>query len=102
MIITSRGFGFEIEVTAKVAKLKCAVYEVPISYYGRTYEEGKKIKTKDGLFAFWLILRFNLFTNLRSSFHTIPERIGHSKMPAAADGKASQLSEENEPQYERQ
>jgi len=38
MIITSSGFGFEIEVTAKVAKLKCAIYEVPISYYGRTYE----------------------------------------------------------------
>ncbi len=45
LIITSKGFGFEIEVTAKVAKLKCAFYEVPISYYGRTYEEGKKITT---------------------------------------------------------
>ena len=43
MTIVSSGFGFEIEVTAKVAKLKCVVYEVPISCYGRTYEEGKKI-----------------------------------------------------------
>src|SRR6202789_3611472 len=43
MKITSSRFGFEIEVTAKVAKLKCAVYEVPISYSGRTYDEGKKI-----------------------------------------------------------
>src|SRR5690349_7656734 len=43
MVIASRGFGFEVESTAKVAKLGCAIYEVPISYYGRTYEEGKKI-----------------------------------------------------------
>jgi glycosyltransferase involved in cell wall biosynthesis len=68
MIITSYGFGFEIEVTAKVAKLGCAIYEVPISYYGRTYEQGKKIGTKDGLLAFWYILRFNLLCDLRSSF----------------------------------
>jgi glycosyltransferase involved in cell wall biosynthesis len=69
MKIVSTGFGFEIEVTAKVAKLGCAVYETPISYYGRTYEEGKKIGLKDGLIAFWLILRFNLFCSLESSFN---------------------------------
>ena len=68
MNIVSRGFGFEIEVTAKVAKLGCAVYETPISYYGRTYEEGKKIGMRDALIAFWLILRFNLFCSLASSF----------------------------------
>ena len=68
MNIVSRGFGFEIEVTAKVAKLGCAVYETPISYYGRTYEEGKKIGMRDALIAFWLILRFNLFCSLESSF----------------------------------
>ena len=73
MIIVSRGFGFEIEVTAKVSKLKCAVYEVPISYYGRTYDEGKKIGLKDGVEAFWLIFRFNLFCGLRSSFRQLPE-----------------------------
>jgi hypothetical protein len=73
MIITSSGFGFEIEVTAKVAKLGCAIYEVPISYYGRTYEEGKKIGMRDGLQAFWLVLRFNVFSGLRSSFHQIPQ-----------------------------
>ncbi len=49
MIISSSGFGFEIEVTAKLAKLGCAMYEVPISYYGRTYEEGKKVGMMDGL-----------------------------------------------------
>ena len=68
MTIVSSGFGFEIEVTAKVAKLKCAVYETPISYYGRTYEEGKKIGRLDGLIALWLIIRFNLFCSLESSF----------------------------------
>ena len=73
MVIQSRGFGFEVEVTAKVAKLGCAVYEVPISYYGRTYDEGKKIGFTDGLTALWLILRFNLFCSLRSSFRQLPE-----------------------------
>lgn len=73
MIITSSGFGFEIEVTAKVAKLGCAIYEVPISYYGRTYEEGKKIGLKDGIAALWFILKFNLFCGLRSSFKQVPE-----------------------------
>lgn len=73
IVITSSGFGFEIEVTAKVAKLKCAVYEVPISYYGRTYDEGKKIGAVDGIIAFWLVLRFNLFCSLRSSFRQLPE-----------------------------
>ncbi|MCU1266095.1 MAG: hypothetical protein JWM21_2413 [Acidobacteria bacterium] len=68
MTIVSSGFGFEIEVTAKLAKLKCAVYETPISYYGRTYEEGKKIGMMDGVVAMWLIIRFNLFCSLESSF----------------------------------
>jgi glycosyltransferase involved in cell wall biosynthesis len=72
MVITSRGFGFEIEVTAKIAKLKCAIYEVPISYYGRTYEEGKKIGLRDGLVALWLVFRFNLFCSRRASFRQQP------------------------------
>ncbi|MEO6391052.1 MAG: glycosyltransferase family 2 protein [Pyrinomonadaceae bacterium] len=73
MIITSNGFGFEIEVTAKIAKLGCAIYEVPISYYGRTYEEGKKIGMKDGIAALWFIVKFNLLVGLRSSFRQVPE-----------------------------
>jgi glycosyltransferase involved in cell wall biosynthesis len=73
MLIVSSGFGFEVEVTAKVAKLKIAIYEVPISYHGRTYEEGKKITFKDGLLAFWLVIRFNLFCSLRASFRKQPE-----------------------------
>ena len=54
-------FGFEPEITAKVARLKCRIYEVGISYYGRTYEEGKKIGWKDGFRAIWCILKYNLF-----------------------------------------
>jgi glycosyltransferase involved in cell wall biosynthesis len=89
MIITSRGFGFEVEVTAKVAKLKCAVYEVPISYYGRTYDEGKKIGMSDGLAALWLIFRFNLFCGLRSSFSRLPElRRAPGRVPVSAPGDA--------------
>jgi glycosyltransferase involved in cell wall biosynthesis len=68
MIITSSGFGFEIEVTAKVAKLKCRIYEVPISYYGRTYQEGKKIGLKDGVLALYYIFKYNLFCGLKASF----------------------------------
>jgi len=54
-------FGFEPEITAKVAKMKCRIYEVGISYYGRTYEEGKKINWKDGLRTIYCILKYNLF-----------------------------------------
>ncbi len=79
MTITSSGFGFEIEVTAKVAKLGCAIYEVPISYYGRTYEEGKKVGLKDGVAAAWYIVKFNLFCGLEDSFRTLPARISQSR-----------------------
>lgn len=54
-------FGFEPEVTAKVARLGCRIYEVGVSYYGRTYEEGKKINWKDGLRAVYVILKYGLW-----------------------------------------
>jgi glycosyltransferase involved in cell wall biosynthesis len=54
-------FGFEPEFTAKIAKLDCVIYEVGISYYGRTYEEGKKIGWRDGLRAIYVILKYGLF-----------------------------------------
>ncbi len=73
MLIEARGFGFEIEVTAKIAKLKCRVYEVPISYHGRTYEEGKKIGVRDGLDAIGYIFKYNLFVPLRRSYKEVPE-----------------------------
>jgi glycosyltransferase involved in cell wall biosynthesis len=55
-------FGFEPEITAKVAKLRCRVYEVGISYSGRTYDEGKKIGLKDGFRALWCIVKYNLLS----------------------------------------
>jgi glycosyltransferase involved in cell wall biosynthesis len=73
MTIVSSGFGFEVEVVAKIAKLKLAIYEVPISYYGRTYAEGKKVLFRDGLIALWFVIRFNLFCSLRSSFRQLPQ-----------------------------
>ena len=59
--IEENRFGFEPEVTAKVAKLDCRIYEVGISYYGCTYAEGKKINYKDGFRAIYCILKYNLF-----------------------------------------
>ena len=54
-------FGFEPEITAKIAKKKCRIYEVGVKYYGRTYEQGKKIGWKDGFSAIRCILKYNLF-----------------------------------------
>ena len=58
--LKSNRFGFEPEVTAKIAKLKARIYEVPITYSGRTYEQGKKITWKDGLQAVYAIIKYNL------------------------------------------
>ena len=58
--IEENRFGFEPEITAKVAKCKYRIYEVGIAYYGRTYTEGKKIGWKDGVWAVWCILKYNL------------------------------------------
>jgi glycosyltransferase involved in cell wall biosynthesis len=58
--LKSNRFGFEPEITAKIAKGKWRIYEVPISYAGRTYEEGKKITWKDGVQALWCIVRYRL------------------------------------------
>lgn len=59
--IKENRFGFEPEITAKVARLGCRIYEVGISYYGRTYQEGKKINWKDGFRAIFVILKYGLF-----------------------------------------
>jgi len=59
--IEENRFGFEPEITAKIAKTKCRIYEVGISYHGRTYAEGKKISWKDGFRAIYCILKYNLF-----------------------------------------
>jgi glycosyltransferase involved in cell wall biosynthesis len=59
--IRENRFGFEPEITAKVARLECRIYEVSISYYGRTYKEGKKINWKDGVRAIYCIVRYGLW-----------------------------------------
>lgn len=59
--IRSNGFGFEPEITAKILKKRARVYEVPISYYGRTYAEGKKIHWYHGFEALWTLLKFRFF-----------------------------------------
>lgn len=58
--IKEKRFGFEPEITAKVAKMDCKIYEVGISYAGRTYEEGKKIGWKDGVRAFYCIIKYGM------------------------------------------
>jgi glycosyltransferase involved in cell wall biosynthesis len=58
--ICENRFGFEPEITAKVAKQRCRIYEVGISYNGRSYEEGKKIGWRDGIRAFWCIVKYNI------------------------------------------
>ena len=59
--LESNRFGFEPEITAKVTKMGCRVFEVPISYSSRDYSEGKKINWKDGIAALYWIIKFNLF-----------------------------------------
>jgi len=60
IVIEESRFGFEPEITAKIARTRCRIYEVGISYYGRTYEEGKKINWKDGVRALYCIVKYNL------------------------------------------
>ena len=76
LILENDRFGFEPEVTAKLAKTPCVIYEVPIAYNGRTYAQGKKITWRDGLAAVGHILRYNLFWNpeqsARKAWHEIP------------------------------
>ena len=68
LILTSERFGIEVEMTAKLAKAKCLrIWEVPISYAPRSYNEGKKIGWRDGVAALWHILTFNCFTSLEKS-----------------------------------
>ena len=67
MPLTSSGFGMEVEITELITKTKARIYEVPISYYGRTYEEGKKIAFTDGLVAFWYILYYHVISYIAPS-----------------------------------
>jgi glycosyltransferase involved in cell wall biosynthesis len=66
LVLTADRFGFEPEVTARLAQANARIWEVPVSYSGRTYAEGKKIGWKDGVAAFWQIVRYNLFPPVRN------------------------------------
>ena len=69
MVLESKRFGIEPEITAKIAKIPgIKIYEVAINYHGRTYADGKKIDWKDGVCAIFHIIRFNLFRNSKNSF----------------------------------
>ena len=67
VVLTSNRFGFEPEVVARLAQAQARIWELPITYNGRTYAEGKKIGWKDGVAAFWHIVKFNLFPPRRRS-----------------------------------
>ena len=72
LVLTSDRFGFEPELTARLAQARARVWEVSISYSGRTYEEGKKIGWRDGVAALWHIVRFNLFRPAHPVRHPAP------------------------------
>jgi glycosyltransferase involved in cell wall biosynthesis len=77
-------FGFEPEVTVKIARMKLRIYEVGISYYGRTYEEGKKIGWKDGVKALWCIVKYSIKTR-RSTYQPSQEASSQSTTSEVLD-----------------
>ena len=89
--LTSRGFGMEVEITAMVCKTDARTYEVPISYYGRSYEEGKKIGWGDGLKALGYIFRYNLFSPWMPSRRRYRREVNealaeiHAELPVSAE-----------------
>lgn len=95
--LTSSGFGMEVEITALVCRTHARTYEVPISYYGRTYEEGKKIGMKDGIQALWYIFYYNLVTPytragrnyVRAANASLAPTAHHADPQAAVPAKAS-------------
>jgi glycosyltransferase involved in cell wall biosynthesis len=85
-------FGFEPEITAKVAALGCRIYEVGISYYGRTYEEGKKIGWKDGVRAMYAIVKYNVFRKPKHRTVSSSSRVraAHGASPGGAQEELTQ------------
>ena len=93
LIIENDRFGFEPEVTAKLSKSPCVMYEVPISYYGRTYAQGKKITWRDGMAAVAHILKFNLLRRpeqcIRRPWHEIPGLVEPQEKAEPSDARIS-------------
>jgi glycosyltransferase involved in cell wall biosynthesis len=97
--LTSQRFGIEPELTARLAQARARIYEVPIGYSGRTYAEGKKINWRDGIAAFWHILRFNLlgprapvYKRPEPETRTLPEGTG-ADAPGVAEARAEAAAE---------
>lgn len=89
MPISSSGFGMEVEVTALISKTNARTYEVPISYYGRTYAEGKKIGFWDGLCALWYVFLYNLLVPLTPKCRAYRRRINQWLKENASQAVAS-------------
>ena len=82
--LESDRFGFEPELTARLSQSKARIYEVPISYSGRTYAEGKKIRWTDGVAALWHIVRFNVFAGSAPRYNPGSEQVVPSATIAAS------------------
>ena len=95
IVIEEDRFGFEPEITAKVARARFRVYEVPISYHGRTYEEGKKIGWKDGVRALYAILKFAL------KEHPTPQRVAPPAPRLSAGGSTESPTAQKSPEADR-
>jgi SAM-dependent methyltransferase len=97
LVLENDRFGFEPEVTAKLAKTPCVLYEVPISYNGRTYAQGKKITWRDGMAALWHIVKFNLFTSpqesARKPWHEVPGLAAPPEPPDHVEDTLAVLSD---------
>jgi glycosyltransferase involved in cell wall biosynthesis len=95
--LTSRGFGMEVEITASISKLGVRIYEVPISYYGRTYGEGKKIGLQDGVHALWYILYYNtvdpLLPRRRKYFDAVRTRMANPARQTVSERPLVELDE---------
>jgi glycosyltransferase involved in cell wall biosynthesis len=91
LVLTSDRFGFEPEMTARLAQARARVWEIGISYSGRTYAEGKKISWRDGAAAVWHIIRFNLFPAAPRSIATEGERSAAPDLIAGRRGELGQV-----------
>lgn len=95
--LTSKGFGMEVEITAMVCKTIARTYEVPISYYGRTYDEGKKIGVWDGIAAIWYILYYNLIYPLTGQGQAYIQTANRSLRELHSKIPPGEIHDPNEP-----